>query len=105
MIRGMELKDIEAKVDAVKPEEMSLTALIETVRRAQDAYTRLARSAYEIGRYNLSWGVSDFAGLCDEAIGTKSRLEMVLLTQASCYMSLMMKIDTELDKRLETLND
>lgn len=100
----MELKDIEAKVDAVKPEEMSLTALIETASRAQDVLTHLNRSAKEIGKYNLSGSVISSVKVSDEAIELQSKLEMVLMTQSAFYLSLMIKIDAELDKRLETLD-
>lgn len=101
----MELKDIEAKVRAFKPEEMSLKALIEVGKRAQDSYNQLSRSSFEIGRYNTKGCVRNYTEVCDEAIELKIRLAGVLLDQADCYLSLMQTIDEELNKRLEAINN
>lgn len=101
MIRAMELKDIKAEVKAVKPEEMSLKDLLEESRRAQDTFTRLTRSAYEIGEYNLRGSVANFTEVCDEASELKRKLVGILLEQSSYYLSLMMETDAEIDKRLE----
>lgn len=98
----MELKDIEAKVKAVKPEEMSLKALLEADRRAQDSWTQLVRSAYELGEYNLSGSAMNSTEVCAEAFALKIKLAEVLLDQARLYSSLTWVLDEEIAKRLET---
>ncbi len=100
----MELKDIEANVKAVNPEEMSLKALIEAGKRAQYSYTQLSRSSFEIGGYNMKGCVRNYTEVCDEAIELKIKLAGVLFDQANCYLSLMQTIDEEIAKRLETLD-
>ena len=101
----MELKDIEAKVKAVKPENMSLEALLEADRRAQDSCTQLVRSAYELGNYNLSGSATSYTEVCDEAFALKIKLAEVLLDQARLYRSLTWVLDEELAKRLETIDN
>ena len=101
----MELKDIEAKVWAVKPKDMSLEALLEADRRAQDSCTQLVRSAYELGEYNLSGSAMNSTEVCDEAFALKIKLSEVLLDQARLYRSLMWVLEKELKKRLEAINN
>lgn len=101
----MELKDIQAKVYAVKPKEMSLEALLEADRRAQDSCTQLVRSAYELGEYNLSGSAMNSAEVCDEAFVLKIKLAEVLLDQARIYRSFTWVLEEELNERLEALND
>lgn len=101
----MELKDIEAKVKAVKPENMSLEALLEADRRAQDSCTQLVRSAYELSEYNMSGSATNYTEVCDEAFALKIKLAEVLLDQARLYRSLTWVLDEELNKRLETIDN
>ena len=101
----MELKDIQAKVWAVKPKDMSIEALLEADRRAQESCSQLVMSAYELGNYNLSGSATTYTEVCDEALALKIKLSEVLLDQARLYRSLTWVLEEELNKRLETLND
>lgn len=101
----MELKDIQAKVWAVKPKDMSLEALLEADRRAQDSCTQLVRSAYELSEYNMSGSATNYTEVCDEAFALKIKLAEVLLDQARLYRSLTWVLDEELAKRLETIDN
>lgn len=101
----MELKDIQAKVWAVKPKDMSFEALLEADRRAQESCTQLVRSAYELGEYNLKGSVVSSTEVCDEAFALKIKLAEVLLDQARLYRSFSWVLEEELNKRLEAINN
>ena len=101
----MELKDIQAKLWAVKPKDMSFEALLEADRRAQDSCTQLVRSAYELGNYNMSGSATSYTEVCAEAFELKIKLAEVLLDQARLYRSLTWVLDEELAKRLETIDN
>lgn len=101
----MTLEEIQAKVYAVKPKDMSLEALLEEDRRAQESCTQLVRSAYELGRYNLKGSDMKITDVCDEAFALKIKLEEVLLDQARIYRSFAWVLEEEVNKRLEAINN